>query len=121
MPQWEVASVPGVMSLAALWSICSSLSPRVTRTSEYEADRDPLGFFMVALGKFLASCFCFSIVLHAVRLFANDPIAEIKRVFPWLPGSRKRPSRQVGDGRPRGMTPRKRDDHSCGTAQASCS
>jgi hypothetical protein len=87
MPAWVLASVFGTLALAAAWGIYSSLSTGTTQgeLSEYEADRDPTGFFMVVLGKFLALCFCIAIVLHAVGLSPTDPITAIKQMLPWLP------------------------------------
>jgi hypothetical protein len=87
MPQWVIASIFGVLALAAVWGIHSALSTEVTwgELSKYEADRNPVGFYMVVLGKFLVLCFCIAIVLHAVGLLAIDPIAAMKQMFPWLP------------------------------------
>jgi len=87
MPQWVIASVFGMLTLAAAWGIYSSLSTGVTqgKYSTYDADREPIGFFMVVLGKFLVLFFCFAIVLHAVGLLAVNPITTIKQMFPWLP------------------------------------
>ena len=87
MPQWVIASVFGALALAAVWGIYSSLSTGITQgeLSVYEADRNPVGFFMVVLGKFLALGFCLAIVLHAVGLSDTDPIVAIKQMFPWLP------------------------------------
>ncbi|MDE2068959.1 MAG: hypothetical protein KGK01_06535 [Bradyrhizobium sp.] len=76
-----------MLALAAAWGIYSSLSTGITQGElcQYEADREPVGFFMVVLGKFLALFFCFAIVLHAVGLLAVNPITAIKQMLPWLP------------------------------------
>lgn len=87
MPQWVITSVFGTLALAAAWGIYSSLSTGITQgqLSVYEADREPVGFFMIVLGKFLALLFCFAVALHAVGFLAMDPVAGIKQMLPWLP------------------------------------
>lgn len=90
MPLWVIASVFGALALCAAWGIYSSYSTGTVygEWSQYSEDREPTAFLMVVLGKVLALCLCLAIALHAVGLLDVDPIAEIKRLLPWLPDRR---------------------------------
>jgi hypothetical protein len=87
MPQWVMASVFGIMALAAAWGVYSSLSTGMTRSefAPYQVDRDPAGFYLVVTGKFFVMLLCIAIVLHAAGLSATDPLAMMKQILPSLP------------------------------------
>jgi len=87
MPYWVIASVFGILALAAMWGIYSSLVTGVTigETSTYNVDDNPIGFVAVVMGKFFVLCFSVAMALHALGFLAADPMEWLQRMFPFLP------------------------------------
>ena len=84
MPPWIIASVFGLVAIAAVWGIYRGLATGITDRGlwKFKVDESPLGFFLTLLVKAVVLCFAVAVVLHVVGLSSFDPIIETRKRLP---------------------------------------
>ncbi|MCA0045455.1 hypothetical protein LB577_00570 [Mesorhizobium sp. B283B1A] len=82
MPQWFIATVFGLLALAAVWGIYRSLSSGVANDGIYrfDVDKNPLGFALVIASRTLIIAFAVAVILHALGLI-GDPVSMLRSLF----------------------------------------